>query len=69
MKRIAQAISIILGPFIWPITLIVIILKSELPIQKALTLLPVVLFFQVIVPYAYIFRAYKGKKISDLDIT
>ncbi len=69
MKRIAQTISIILGPFIWPITLIAIILRSGLINQKALILLPIVLFFQVIIPYVYIFQAYKRKKISDLNIT
>lgn len=69
MKRLAQAISILFGPFVWPITLIVIVFKSRLPTQQITILLPVLLFLQVGVPYFYIFRAYKRKKISDLDIT
>jgi hypothetical protein len=69
MKRLAQVISILLGPFVWPITLIVIIFRSGLSTQQITVLLPIVLLLQVGIPYFYIFRAYKLKKISDLDIT
>lgn len=69
MKRVAQTISIILGPLIWPIAVSAIVLESGLSTQKTSFLLPTLLFFQVIIPYVYIFRAYKKKNISDLDIT
>ncbi len=69
MKKIAQTLSIVFGPFLWPITLSTIILKAGLPIQQSFVLLPAVLFLQIIIPYAYIFWLYTGSQISDLDIT
>lgn len=69
MKKLAQIISVILGPVIWPIAIIIMILKSGLSTQQIFILLPILLFLQVFIPYLYIFRSYKLKKISDLDIT
>lgn len=69
MEKIAQIISIVLGPIIWPVFIIILVLKSRLSNDKAIFILFILLFFQVFIPYFYIFLKYKLKKISDLDIT
>ncbi len=69
MNRIAQVISIVLGPFVWPITLVIVVFKSGLSIHQIRILLPAILFLQVGIPYLYIYRSFRQKKISDLDIT
>jgi hypothetical protein len=69
IKIIAKLISLICGPFVWPITLIIILFNSHLQQKQLTLLLPIILFFQVIVPYSFIGYEFINKKISDLDIT
>jgi len=69
MKKLAKLLSFLLGPFVWPITLVILILKTGLTRSQIAILLPSCLFLQIIIPYAYILFAYKKKRISDLDIT
>jgi hypothetical protein len=68
-KRTAKFISFIFGPLVWPITLVIVLFKTNLSNQQLSILLPTLLIFQVVIPYCYIFFAYKKKIIRDLDIS
>ncbi len=66
----AKFISLALGPVVlWPATVIIFLWKTNLPADKRLVLLPVLLLLQAVIPLAYVLLAFKHKKISDLDLT
>lgn len=68
-EKLAKLISIVLGPFIYPVTLVVVLLKTKSNINQIAILLPALFFLQIIIPYGYIYFAYKRKKIGDWDLT
>lgn len=68
-KKLAEIISIILGPHFWlPLLLVVFFTKTQLTSEQIKILLPTMLIFQVIVPISYIFIALKLKKVSAWDL-
>lgn len=69
MKALAKLISFIFGPFVWPITLIIVLLNSHLRQNQLYILLLILIFFQVIIPYSFILKEFLNKNITDLDIT
>ncbi|MDO8610023.1 MAG: hypothetical protein Q7R95_05715 [bacterium] len=66
---IAQIISLLFGPIIIPLLLIIILFNSGLKNQQIFYLLPITLILLIGIPYGYIVYAIKNKSISDIDIT
>ena len=69
LKKIAQIVSVILGPILWLVLLVLLIFKSESSLDRLIILSMLFLVFFVLVPFGYIYYAYKHKKIKDLDLS
>ncbi len=70
MVKLAKFLSLILGPVIlWPVTLTIILFNTHLHYQQLIIFLPALFLLQAVIPFGYILLAFKGKKISDLDLT
>lgn len=69
-KKLAICLSFILGPFTWlPFLLLVFIFKSDLTKNQIGILLPSLFILLVGIPLSYILLAYKGKSITDIDLS
>ncbi|MBI3620171.1 hypothetical protein HY214_03460 [Candidatus Roizmanbacteria bacterium] len=70
MKKLAKLVSLILGPqFVWPLTLLICLFYSGLHGVRLLSAVVVLVILNLVVPFGYIYYAFKKKQISDLDLT
>ncbi len=54
-KKLAELVSIVLGPFVWPFVLVAaIVYKVPLPFDQLKILLPAIIFLEIIVPISYL---------------
>jgi len=68
-EQIARVLSFILGPQIWfPVLILLFLFKTGLTQQQIFILFPIVLFFQILLPFGVLFWFVKTKRISDWDI-
>lgn len=64
--NLAKILSIILGPQVWlPTLLIILLLRANLSFNQLIILAPVLLFFQFLIPLAYLYVAKRlGKEVA-----
>lgn len=70
MRLLAKFISLILGPQIWgPFIFYLVFSHAHLTQSQLITVVPLICFINLLVPFLYILIAYKRKKIKDFDLT
>lgn len=68
-ERLARDISFILGPQVWfPVLLLLFFFKTGLTQQQIFILAPLLILFQIIIPFVVLYWLIKTKKVSDWDI-
>lgn len=68
-ENLARYISFILGPQVWfPVLLILFTFYTGLTRQQIFLLFPLLIFFQVIVPFTVLYWFIRTKRVADWDI-
>lgn len=69
IKNLTKIISFVLGPLVLlPLLILLLLLKTGLSSFQQLLLLPILVVFQLIIPFCYFFLLIKLKKISDWNV-
>ncbi len=68
-KKVAEYISIILGPQIWlPVIFLLLIFKTGLSTDRIVILFPILLIFLVLIPTFYLYFALRNNWVSAWDL-
>ncbi len=65
----ATFISVLLGPVLWPVSILLLLFGSHTKGPAFWLLLLLTVILQVIIPFGYIYFSYRKGRIKDLDIT
>ncbi len=68
-KKLAELLSIVLGPQVWlPVLIAAIFLRSNLSAQQTAIFLPTLLLFQFVIPIGYIVLAVRKGTVTAWDL-